>query len=335
MRRATVLFVFILISGGGAAIAYEPGTHERLAIRSAAPSVSLLDQILKQELGLIDGIKTPFPGTARRTLQRVEDLIGDGARFEDFPSWRALNHFHNPLVEPWDEAGLRTFSIFGLPLVRGQSSTLWQQNPNQPWTFVFTPVPLPSLGGQWSWQDARRRYLDALTRPGKEDTETEPGRDRAFGELFETLGHLTHLVQDAFVPAHARNDAHPPGLRSDWYEMWVERARTDLPGKFSALLNATPKGPAPSIFTATGNERAPVPVARLIDTDTFRPPSTSVLGDENSLIGAAEYSNGNFLSRGTLFRRFQFPRTEALDPRQPLELTPGKFRRYFTKSRDG
>src|SRR3990170_6001283 len=332
MRRATVLFVFILISGGGAAIAYEPGTHERLAIRSAAPSVSLLDQILKQELGLIDGIKTPFPGTARRTLQRVEDLIGDGARFEDFPSWRALNLFHNPLVEPWDEAGLRTFSIFGLPLVRGQSSTLWQQNPNQPWTFVFTPVPLPSLGGQWSWQDARRRYLEALTRPRKEDTETEPGRDRAFGELFENLGHLTHLVQDAFVPAHARNDAHPPGVRPDWYERWVQETRRDRPGLFTTLLSATPKRPDLAIFTLTGNARAPVPVARLINTAPFSPLNAGVLGEENPLVGAAEYTNGNFLSRGTLFRSFALPQPAALDLGPIVEASPGKFRRYFTKS---
>jgi hypothetical protein len=33
--------------------------------------------------------------------------------------------------------------------------------------------------------------------------------ERRLADTFDTLGHLTHLVQDASVPAHTRNDAHP------------------------------------------------------------------------------------------------------------------------------
>jgi hypothetical protein len=335
-HTTTVVIVLALMVEGSLADAYDPDTHRELAVRSASARSSTLDQRLKVELGFSDGVATAFPGTTEPGRRAVDLLIGDGALSEDIPSLRSLNHFHNPLIDPWDDAGLRAGVILGTALVRGQSSVLWQQNREQPSTVVFTPVPLPSHGGRWSWQDARRRYLAALTRPRSDDAGTEPGRDRAFGELFETLGHLTHLVQDAFVPAHVRNDAHPPRVRSDWYEQWVEETRVARPDRFAALLNGAARGPAPSIFTATLTSRAPVPVARLIDADVFRAPADGgVLGDEGPGIGAAEYTNGNFLSRGTLFRRFELPRAATLDVGPIVEETPGTFRRYFTKSRDG
>ena len=342
MRHASALAVLlVLIWGGGIAVAYDPDTHRALATKSASAKVSALDQLLRLELGLTDGIGTQFPGVTFAARRQVDQLIGDGAFSEDVPRHRSLNHFHNPLIDPWDNAGLQAFSILGFATVRGQSSVLWQQNEAQDTSSVFIfPLPLASGGGNWSWRDARQRYLAALTRPRKEDAETEPGRDRAFGELFENLGHLTHLVQDAFVPAHARNDAHPPRVRPDWYEKWVENERVKevppgQPGLFTSLLNEKPKGPDSAIFTPTGNTRAPVPVARLIDTDTFSPLNAGVLGEENPLIGAAEYTNGNFLSRGTLFRAFALPRPTALDPGEIIEESPRQFRRYFTKSRDG
>jgi len=335
MRYLAAFFGLLLLAEAAPVGAYDPATHRQLATRSIDPGISRVDEFLRKELSLADGVSSAFPGVTVRAPRRVEQLIGDGALAEDSPPWRSLNHFHNPLIDPWDDAGLRAFSILDLALVRGQSSVLWQQNTDQPSSMVFTPVALASSGGAWSWQDARQRYLQALTRPRKEDREDEPGRDRAFGELFENLGHLAHLVQDAFVPAHARNDAHPPPVRHDWYEKWVEEARTSSADKFSALLNATPRGPAASIFTPTGNSRAPVPVARLLDGDTFRGLNADVLGEENTLIGAAEFTNGNFLSRGTLFRRFALPRAGSLDPGPIVEPSPGKFRRYFTKNRDG
>jgi len=275
--------VFLLFTWS-AAHAYDEGTHRSIAEQATRPAGSKFDQVLKDALGLAAGINQTFPGQTVQELRSVTELIGDGAFSEDVPVFRSFNHFHNPLIDPWDNAGLRAFSIFGLSTIRGQSSALWQQNAAQDTSTVFIfPLPLASGGGNWSWRDARQRYLEALTRPRKEDTETEPGRDRAFGELFENLGHLTHLVQDAFVPAHARNDAHPPRVRPDWYERWVENERVKevppgQPGLFTNLLNATPKGPDSAIFTLTGNAGAPVPVARLIDTDTFTSLDTTDAG---------------------------------------------------------
>ena len=67
--------------------------------------------------------------------------------------------------------------------------------------------------------------------------------DKAVGEQdFESLGHLLHLLQDATVPAHVRNDPHalfPAGARyvsrtdlhEDSYEQWAQ----DHPEAFATL----------------------------------------------------------------------------------------------------
>lgn len=339
MKQALMVMAVVwLVSGGSPVAAYDPATHREIGLRGSQSPTSSLDEFLKLELGLSAGIREEFPGVSEPGLRRVEQLIGDGAFFEDIPATRSLNHFHNPLVDPWSEAGLRGFSIFGLATLRGQSSVLWQQNPRQDETVVLTPLPLEAGGGHWSWQDARRRYLEALTNPSPVDTATGKGRDIAFGELFEGLGHLIHVVQDATVPAHVRNDTHPPFVRPDFYEKWVEEARRlTLSGDalFTALLTQPSRKPAPSIFTPITDLQAPLPFGRLIDTNTFLRENSDVLSSENLTIGVAEYTNGNFLSRGTRFRGFQLPRPASLDPGPVVELEPGKFRRYFTKNRDG
>jgi hypothetical protein len=295
------------------------------------PEVSLLDGVLKDHLGMQEGTKEKlFRGTPQE--QTVERLIVEGARSEDDPFTRVFNHFHNPLASQWQEAGLRAF----LGAVRGQSSVLWQQNTNQNLSLVFMPAPFPSLGGNWSWQDTRKRYLDALTG------ETKEQRDQAFADTFLGLGHLIHLVQDASVPAHVRNDPHPsatvPGFGSkignpDWYEDWVEQMRAEHPPLFQSLLGGTPLRPSLSIFAATTDAQAPVPVARLIDTDKFLGLNFSVLIDPE--LGISEYTNGNFLSRDTIFTDFDLPRQTSLDPTFIVEPVGAKFRRYLQKVSEG
>jgi len=108
MRRVATLSLLLVVAVHGAAIAYEAETHAQLAIKSASRGVSSIDRVLTFELGLSGGVTTTFRGVARPGLRRVDELIGDGALSEDIPSFRSLNHFHNPLIDPWDDAGLRS-----------------------------------------------------------------------------------------------------------------------------------------------------------------------------------------------------------------------------------
>jgi hypothetical protein len=328
MRTATkVLVLLVLLTPCPVLEAYETGVHRQLALRAAHPTVSSVDQTLRDDLGMRGG-------SADRFLDRtVEQLIGDGAYFEDVPFFRVLHHFHNPLASKWEEAGLRV--LFQL----GQSSVLWQQDLNQ------DLLPFNLGGGDWSWQDARRRYLDVLTganRAGRDNSKPAE-REQTFADLFRNLGQLTHLVQDATVPAHVRNDPHVSiplpfdsriPLNPDWFEDWVDKTRNKDKTLFNHLLTLAPFGPTRSIFTPINEGPARIPIAWLIDRDIFQGQNTEVLGRENRGIGISEYTNGNFLSRDTIFKRFGLPRIPAVP--QFDEVTVGsKVRRYLMKPADG
>jgi hypothetical protein len=309
---AFLLLALLLALRCGAVDAYERPTHEEIARRAIQPGLSSVDQVLTGDLGIASGIEQSFLG---RTPVR---LVGEGARDEDAPSLRVLNHFHDPL-RPWENAGLDALA----GLVRGQSAVRWQQNPAQ---------HDRTGGGNWSWQDARRRYLAALTAV------TRSERDREFADLFRTLGRLAHLVQDASVPAHTRNDPH---VLHDGYEAWVEemrrgggagddgRRRREL---FLALLNQEPVRPPLSLLTATGDAEAPVPIARLIDADRFDGSNAGVLA--GALLGMAEYANGNFVSDDTIFIDYALPSPGSLGA--PFVEPEGRgARTYYPKAGDG
>ena len=314
MTRMFLLCAALVVSmEARIATAYEPETHREIAIQAAQPD-GITDRVLKDDLDVKDGVKQVLLGQ-RLTLQ---ELVGEGAFSED-SRLRYRNHFHNPLL-PWDRAGL------DLPLFpRFQSSVVWQQNRDQDGFFIG--------GGNWSWQDARQRYLAALTGLWLVEN-TREQRDLLLADTFRTLGHLTHMVQDASVPAHSRNDSH---FRFEGYESWAEGARTDEPrGARAEFLRylTSPAKPSLTIF-APGRQEAPIPIARLVDSDKFD------LQDNfgpllDPALGIAEYSNGNFLSDGTIFRDFTLPRRESLDLNSPfLEPVGSRYQRYFPKVAEG
>jgi hypothetical protein len=313
-RCVGVAIMLVGVLAAAAAAAYDFPAHQ--ALGEAAALASMLDVTLRNELGFSGGASTAFgliPAPARQ-------LVGAGAADEDgpFPYLRVLKHFHNPFGGDWARAGL-SFDP------GGQSSILWQQNDNQD--------VAPQFGGTWSWQRARREFLAALTRPlpdGDPDART-----RHFSDTLVTLGHLTHVIQDATVPAHVRDDAHlsldigplKVGF-GDGYESWVDRRVARIPE-----LAAVPIKPQGLRFTATGRPEAPVPVARLLDTDALSSgaPLTLLAG---TTIGVAEYSHGNFLSDDTIFLGSPLPAPESRGS-EFTEVVAGETRRYFPKVTHG
>src|SRR4051812_21050317 len=101
MRAINILLFIALLCGIKTDLyAYDEETHARIATRAAEVSVSSLDGFLRFRLGFDSGIGSRFSGSN----YNIQQLIAAGARFEDEPDWRVLNHFHNPL-QPWDQAG--------------------------------------------------------------------------------------------------------------------------------------------------------------------------------------------------------------------------------------
>ena len=309
-----VLAAVLFFAGISRSLAYDDPTHRAIATR--AVDVSSLSPHLREQLGLTRGIEETFLG------RRVDEWIISGALSEDYPVTRVLYHFHNPL-QPWNQAGLRVGGQLG------QSSLLWNQQRNQTGF-------LGSGDGSWSWFNARRQYFDALTKASKAD------REKSFADLFRSLGQGTHLLQDATVPAHVRNDQHLnwevniPLIGNvvlgdpDGYEKW---AKNNL-ALAQQRVDQPPIAPATSIFTPTDENQAPSPVARLFDTDRYLGSNFSILSDP--ALGIAEFTNGNFLSKDTIFRDFALPQRNDLNLANPIvEPIDKRFARFYSKSIGG
>jgi hypothetical protein len=293
MNRSGKLAVLFALCLAGAARAYEPGTH--FEISELAARQSGLDATLKVNFGVAFGLDTPLAGLA------AWQWVALGGAMEDSPPFRAVNHFHQPLL-PWPSAGLVMSSIY------------WQQ------------FPLQGFGGNWSWPGARKMYVKYLFASSQGD------RDEALAAILRGLGQMAHLIQDATSPPHTRNDPH---LLFDGYESYIDSIRSDNRLLFLELLQGDPVRPDPAIFTPTDSFPAPSRIARLIDSDTFSGGSGSY--STGGLIGASEYTNGGYLSDDTLFKDFALPRESSLDPAGFLDLLPNSLRqrRYFSKVRDG
>lgn len=280
---------------------FDDEAHRNLSGRAA--QVSTLDNYLGTNLGF------EFPALSDEIIynnRSVRQLIQDGAVDEDRPVlWRPRHHFHNPRLA-WDQAGWRPPS-FSIQL--GESLVLWSQDSNQ------------TVGGKHSWHDARNSYFQALTATS--DSE----RKRLYGETFKSLGHLIHLVQDAAVPSHTRNDTHInyAGIGDpDAFHGWAESQ-----GALNTISTTTPPPFNTSLLNQSNpNASAPIPIARIID---------STDGDIGSLalspglnIGIAEYSNANFFSDDSINSpNFLSPVSSQVEVRAPeLDATGTRLRPY-------
>lgn len=306
-KLKSVNFLFaLLVFYRSPAIALNEPTHQ--IINEEATRQSGLDQILRDQVRFVEGIQQSIQG------RRVFEWIGEGGIRED-DGFRYFNHFHDPL---------RSWGTAGLPRLLGTnpSSIRWMQN----------------FSSGWSWQNARDYYWTALTAT------TSSAREKAFADTFRALGQVMHLVVDASVPEHVRNDIHPIegacrmiGIRClGNYEYWVSD-KHGLSGSteetdFMSTYLTSPIGFAPSILQQpTDDSAAPVTVARLIDTDTYTGTESGPGVTLSPAIGIGEFANANFFSEDTIDGSYPFPNVSALQPSQISVPDTGKVFRYYKK----
>lgn len=308
--------IFSLVFPLSSAFPFTKHTHEVLNEHIAGNKINQfsLNEYLQIQLGHKAGIKEIFDG------KRTEEWITEGGKTEDEPDGlleilfnrgRANNHFHNPL-KTWDRAGLDVFPY------AGQSSILWAQNVNQ------------TNGGNWSWHDARANYFEALTGLSK------PARESAWARTFRAVGQLMHLVQDASVPAHVRNEIHFGGD----YEEWVDRTRMQNGENGLNPYIANPVSFDPEILKGPANPLAPIPIAKIVDTDQYDGSNPDITA--SPAIGIAEYSNSNFFSEGTI-SDYRFPSPAVTNAQiidysipDPRDSNATVLRQYYLKKiRDG
>lgn len=292
----------------GSVSAYDIQTHRELG--TLALGMSGVDGVLRSELGAPEGVLASFGGVS------VAVIVHDAAGREDIPFWRSLNHFHDP-IQPWDSAGLRVGPL------QAESSVRWGQNPVQASGFG---------GGTWSWPVARRGYAGALTAASPAE------REDLFAQTFRSLGQLMHLVQDSAVPAHVRNDPHPPVLNSDPYENYVGWLREKRQPSFFTMagnLAGLKREWLPDLLNPPLWPPGLAPKARLIDSDNYLGAETDLLKEKAPALGLAEFTSGNFMSSNTRFSEaYPYPRISSLNPGF-WESEGGWWRRYFSRTEHG
>jgi hypothetical protein len=293
------------------ATALNQPTHAILNEQAARQST--LDSTLRNKLGLVEGQQQVFHGKDVLVWLREGGVReDDGVRF--------FRHFHDPL-KTWTSAGLNFFG-------QHQSSVHSMQ---QPMNCQDVSLSNPK---EWSWSAARCYFHLALIAPNPDDRET------AWAHAFRAIGQVMHLLVDASVPEHTRNDPHPLGGLFGSYEYWVQSLHLDAEKErdFIATYLTRRERPDQGLFDELTNDpAAPIPIARLIDTDAYTgaDPNATV----TSAIGIAEFANANFFSEDSGYRRFlapnyPHPNVEALVSSQhPLDGGSG-VRAYYKKAPD-
>lgn len=247
-------------------------THPELSERAA--NASVLKRGILRQLGLLEERTTRIIDPSGNIIVRVDrapaiERIRDGAKFEDAGNLftgRFYNHFHNPL-RPSNLAGLDTLFF------SGQSSLLWAQDT------VTNP--------DWSWRTIRQAYYDALTTTGGD-------REARFGQAFEGVGHLIHLVQDMAQPAHVRNDAHP--LDGLGYAEGLETWAASNPGPITTFARS-PMFPTLALDTS---DNGLAPITQFWDRDLYDGTAATHTVTEGLTVGLAEHTNANFFSEDTI-----------------------------------
>jgi len=176
--------------------------------------------------------------------------------------------------------------------------------------------------GSYSWRDVRSYYYNAFTASDPDE------QARNYVKAFEGLGRQMHLIQDASVPLHTRDDFH--WLRN--YEDYVLQVGDDINNpdeqrKYESWLSDDSRYTYDeSVLGLDQDPLAPVPIARIVDTDRYDglDPDVTI----SQAIGLAEYSNANFFSNDTIFKtdKFPFPNRDSVgqieevlidDPKDP------------------
>ena len=184
-----------------------------------------------------------------------------------------------------------------------------------------TPIPDNDyeLYNEYSWWSAKKSYQDALLT----------GSEKKYAHTFRSLGQLMHVVSDAAVPEHVRNDMHP---FSRPYENWVQHHYDEIVYDDFTVDSA--------IFNmAVSNSLAPSPISALWDHDEYQPDGSNLPDASNNTIGLAEYTNANFWTEDT-FEEYPHPNLDEtnydenvwLNP-EPVDAEDGEIdnRIYFSK----
>ncbi len=203
---------------------------------------------------IVEFYNASFPAD-QLTLQQKEWVIQGSIEEDESPRW--INHFYDP-VHNTGWTGSKTGSIPADVVRALQQIGIINQKPVASVNWIGDEISQSQYlryGGDFTWA----RGLRAVAEGDEERT-------------YKTLGHALHLVEDATVPDHTRDDTHAqlPGDDGSPYETYTTRYAR---GNFKLAAQLTAHGIAPD---------------------------TSFTTIQDAIKKAAEYSNHYFFSKDTI-----------------------------------
>lgn len=329
MYRRLIILIIGIFSILKTADSYGYGSnYTHPAITGLAVNIMIkdgaLERYLKNEIELKDGLNSQFifhsgfsTSEMMKQIERNNDVFGkefrrkyptryaqsytakylmvSGSEAEDHPTERSQHHFHDPVSNSGLNNNYYGAGIFADFLALFYPSAE-QANAGRLICSVFSLCePAFNLNGTsavdringdassaypynyFAWPDTRDYFYKALTAKTAEE------RGHNFAMTFFSLGHSLHILEDMAVPAHTRNDFLYDHIwhgiiRGTYLEGFVEDGR---------------------IVRVSSSAEDKIAFNRLSD---FWDNDGS-----HSVKGLAEYSNNNFLSEGTVFRKYSSP----------------------------
>lgn len=244
--------------------AYEVKTHAELTELSVNNSFMFSASSPLTDLN-INYLEQKFNG-----VTMLNRAIG-GSEFED-QGILPLNHFFDPANN-------------GRGAVAGLSSPDWMLGNcegsqfNEPGGVDTGPSQL------FSFKCALDYYYKALTQKDPDKRETE------FGELFRSMGHLAHHMQDMAQPQHTRNDMHCD--KTCIYLVFPAIFGAYNPSLYEKLTKAK------KFVTTINTDEINNEVVSNYNIPIFN--AAREFWVNSSLSGIANFSNLNFISDGTNF----------------------------------
>jgi len=217
---------------------------------------------------IVDFYNLLHPGVPLTAEQK--EWVVEGAMLEDTPP-RWINHFYDPKNKTgWsgDHAGrfweglMQNISYWILAQYEPVSSLNWLHNRELQSSYML-------YGGDHTWE----RAIEEIKKGNQK-------------EAYRTLGHILHLIEDASVPDHTRNDTHAHEVSwatGDYGSPYEEYAKQ---------------------YTRQTIKR--LRIAETLKQENKQPPQLPVIDDY--LISLAKYSNGYFFSKDTIDNSdYQYP----------------------------
>ena len=288
MKRRIMLCAFIVVNFCSINLFAHENTIVHPLITERAAKLSTIENYLATYPDF-NGLDTQLSGKS------ILNWLRDGSITEDDPMCRSVNHFHNPLLS-WNMSGMSDAPWF----INSWCDAWSPYFSNVTWATGFLTAPPNGQKENFStnfsyapnnWDHARRYYFWALVSDSREM------RDQYFASTFQALGQVMHLLQDASVPAHVRNDfishltftgfCDPLGcyyfIPSKWF---------NSPFEYYVLAHSYLIDAAGSSLPTFQNPR----LTDFWDTDQY----TGANSSKSLSQGLAEYTSANYFSDETI-----------------------------------